>query len=334
MVKRIGFFLIALFVISGIAVAETIPVPTGQESLIYNPTADPLVSMDLKTAKPIGVGAVARGGDTLSLRVSLGQFSGPVDIYMALYAPDVDPANIYILRPDSTLQPLSKGLIAWKENTRGPIEESLGNIPTSTIPAEVYYLYLMVTPSAQQQTTVSGKTQAGVPTAYTAWKTAAINTKLSGELVVVFAIQGGDLLVTGSNIFPFSVNKGNVMRFPLGPDPTMIPDPSGGTAIGIPGTIVVSGGSVGDTKCPWEVNGAIALWLTPEVFASGGGQMINLEVDGSLMDFIWRNQCPEIPPIDMSGHPLKGNVVLPLENGAELVSPGLLMNFKLYVFRT
>jgi hypothetical protein len=106
---------------------------------------------------PIGVGSVASGGDTISVQVGLGQFSGPVDIYFAYYAPSVDPQNIIILTsnytfiPLSVLDPLHEGLTPWKINASSGVNESLasalGNIPISSLPPGTYTAYLLVTPA-------------------------------------------------------------------------------------------------------------------------------------------------------------------------------------------
>jgi len=128
--------------------AETMTVPTGWDSYVYNPIVHPVVSIDPSQAKPVGVGSVAEGGDTLSIHVALSEFSGPVDVYFALSAPDINPHNIYILKSDNTFQLLAAGLEPWKGNTTGHIDEPLfGDIPTSLLPAGTYYLFLAVTPS-------------------------------------------------------------------------------------------------------------------------------------------------------------------------------------------
>jgi len=122
------------------------PVPPGQQDFSYSPIETPVVSSDPSQAKPIGVGSVAAGGDTLSLQVGLNQFSGPVDIYLAIAAPDVVP-DIYMIKSDLTLQPISVvGLVPWMANTTGPIDADLfGNV--TGLPAATYFLYIAVAPA-------------------------------------------------------------------------------------------------------------------------------------------------------------------------------------------
>jgi len=128
---------------------NSIPLPTSQQYFTYEPILQPVTNIDPAQAKPVGVGSVATGGDTVSLRVSLAEFSGPVDIYLGIYAPSIDP-NIWLIKPDLNLQPLSEGLVPWKVNTTGPIDDPLyGDIPVSSLPEGDYYpfLYIEVAPS-------------------------------------------------------------------------------------------------------------------------------------------------------------------------------------------
>jgi len=123
----------------------TILVPTSQLIFTYDPIVFPVVSTNPAQAKPVAVGSVATGDDTLSLQISLGQFTGFVDIYFALYAPAIDPNNIYILNSDNDFQTT---IVPWKKNTQGPIDEYLfGDIPISLLTPGTYYLYLAVTPA-------------------------------------------------------------------------------------------------------------------------------------------------------------------------------------------
>lgn len=124
-------------------------IPTSQQIFNYPPTESPGLNTDASQAKPIGVGTIATGGNTLSLRIGLYQFAGAVDIYFAISAPKIDPNNIYILNENYNLQKYSDvGLIPWKRNITGSVDEALfGDIPTSLLPAATYYLYIVVTPT-------------------------------------------------------------------------------------------------------------------------------------------------------------------------------------------
>jgi len=63
-----------------------IPVPTKQRTFIYEPIVSPIGNVKPSAARPLGVGPVAIGGDTVDMEISLNQFSGPVDVYLGLYA--------------------------------------------------------------------------------------------------------------------------------------------------------------------------------------------------------------------------------------------------------
>ena len=125
-----------------------IPVPTDYQSFTYSSATSPVLSSDTSQAKPVGLGTVAAGGDTLSITVNTYQFSGPVDIYFGLYSPEIDPDNIYLLTSVGIFQKSSESVAPWKANITGPINESLfGDIQTSSLPIGTYYLYLLVTPT-------------------------------------------------------------------------------------------------------------------------------------------------------------------------------------------
>jgi hypothetical protein len=124
-----------------------ISLPGSQQSFIYPPSVAPVLHTMPSQAQPIGVGSVATGGDTLSLEIGLNQFSGPVDIYLAIAAPDLVP-DLYIIKPDLALQPVSMGLEPWRATTSGPVNEKLyGDISISSLPPATYYLYIAVTPA-------------------------------------------------------------------------------------------------------------------------------------------------------------------------------------------
>lgn len=133
------------------------PSPAGQEMFTYAPTVSPVIDGTASNAKPVGLGYIAKGGDTLTLKVSLPEFTTPVDIYLGYYAPSTDRNNIYVLTssdtfvPISVLDPLHEGLLPWKSNISSTVNESLasslGNIPISSLPLGTYTVYLLVAPA-------------------------------------------------------------------------------------------------------------------------------------------------------------------------------------------
>ncbi|HXX58019.1 MAG TPA: hypothetical protein VEI96_08480, partial [Thermodesulfovibrionales bacterium] len=95
-------------------------------------------------AAPIGLGLVAVSGDLLDLQVGLGQFSGPVDVYFAIFAPAISP-GVLILTPTG----FSTSVIApWISGTTGDLfVVLLQDFPVSPLPAGMYTFYLLVTPA-------------------------------------------------------------------------------------------------------------------------------------------------------------------------------------------
>jgi hypothetical protein len=123
-----------------------------------------------------------------SLDVNMEQFSAPVDIYFAIYAPTIDTVNIYLLKSDYTLQPLSQGLVPWKSNTTSSINESLfGNIPASALPQGTYYLYLAVTPSGSLNSYYLWSTY------FTVEENRIINLPKTGQTTSYYTGDDGDL---------------------------------------------------------------------------------------------------------------------------------------------
>jgi len=125
----------------------TMPVPTKQQFWETQSMALPVANCNPSLAVPIGVGSIATGGNNISIKVGLGQFSDLVDTYLAIGAPAIDPDNLYIVTSGS-IHPLSQGLEPWKKNTTGIIDEIvIGNISTSDLPAGTYDFYLAVAPA-------------------------------------------------------------------------------------------------------------------------------------------------------------------------------------------
>ncbi len=126
--------------------------PTEQEAFIPQATALPVVHTVAGKASPIGLGSVVAGGDDLTVRIGLPEFSSPVDVYLALDWPAVDPLNIYLVNGLNQLSPLSSGLVKWKENQTGPISEIAMSLASMTaLPPGTYKFYLVVTPAGSTE---------------------------------------------------------------------------------------------------------------------------------------------------------------------------------------
>ncbi|MEJ2683417.1 MAG: fibronectin type III domain-containing protein, partial [Candidatus Sulfobium sp.] len=153
--------------------------PTGQEIFAPRTTARPIVHTTASEASPIGLGSVVAGEDNITVRIGLTEFSAPVDIYLALDWPAMDPNNIYLVDELLDLSPLSSGLVKWKENVTAPISEIvLSDISPRDLPPGIYKFYLIVTP-------------AGSTEAYYIW-----SAELSSSTLVVDSFGNG--LVTNN----------------------------------------------------------------------------------------------------------------------------------------
>ena len=123
--------------------ATPMPVPAGQIWAETPPVMLPIINPVPNQAAPIGLGLVA-SGNLFSIEIGLGQFSAPVDIYFAIFAPAISP-GLLILTPTGLL---SSNLEPWVPSTLGNIFVLLlQDIPLSALPTGTYTFYLAVTPA-------------------------------------------------------------------------------------------------------------------------------------------------------------------------------------------
>ncbi|HWR89047.1 MAG TPA: hypothetical protein VN260_02195, partial [Dissulfurispiraceae bacterium] len=93
------------------------------------------------------------------LQVGLHSLSGPVDVYLAIHAPVLDPNTFFIIKPDNSVQPHTEGIVPWRSATEGPLSLSLyGPVPIEGLAAGTYYFYAVVLPH-------------GAPGGYYLWQT-------------------------------------------------------------------------------------------------------------------------------------------------------------------
>ena len=137
------------------------PLPTTKQSFSYPPILSPVLSDDPSEAKPVGIGPLASGGDTLAVRLSFEQYKGPVDIYGA-YTVSTEPDHVYVLNSDgSTFTQLTvsdindaletgmppQGALPWRIFNIIALDEVLLHVPVSSIPSGTYTVYVLVTNS-------------------------------------------------------------------------------------------------------------------------------------------------------------------------------------------
>ena len=140
--------------------STVIPDPVSQQSYSYSPIVSPVLNIDPAKAKPLGIGGLAIGRDRLTVRVSLEQFEGGMDIYGA-YTVSTDPELVFLLNPDGstftqfTVSEINSALTSrgtppsgaepWKSLILFPLNEVIVNVPVSSLPSGIYTAYLLVT---------------------------------------------------------------------------------------------------------------------------------------------------------------------------------------------
>jgi predicted secreted hydrolase len=130
----------------GASFGGMLPVPQDQATFSYFPVVSPVMGATPSETKPIGIGPYAEGGRTLSVQISLSDFSGNVDVFFGLYAPAISADAFYFLDGEGKLRPLSEGLVAWKSGAATIDAEPFGLIDTSGLPEGTYFFYLAVSP--------------------------------------------------------------------------------------------------------------------------------------------------------------------------------------------
>jgi len=150
-----------------------IPLPTGKKVFTYNAVPTPVLSSDPAVAKPIGVGSVANGGNTVDISVNIGPFASPVDISLALYAVGVDSGEVYLLNQWDSFESVhyavaarsgrngssedegdgenssdkNENLTLWKMNVTGVNQHVYGPSPVTNLPSGTYFLVLGAVPA-------------------------------------------------------------------------------------------------------------------------------------------------------------------------------------------
>jgi hypothetical protein len=109
---------------------------------------------------PIGIGALATGGSTLTIEIALGPYAVPVDVYAACIV-STNPLNVVNILPNLTFQNLTltevaqalstgvvpAGVVPWMSNVSTEINTTLfSNVPVSGIAPGQYTAYLLVQP--------------------------------------------------------------------------------------------------------------------------------------------------------------------------------------------
>ncbi len=128
--------------------------PDSRYEWSFEPVILPQIAEQPELCRPFAAGPLKQ--ETVRLNVYLPGFTGWVDIYLGIYAPDIYPDTVFlIVRQDEesySLLPHNEGFIPWGTGTVFEQETIWGSIPFSSLPPGSYTLYTMVTPHGSTDT--------------------------------------------------------------------------------------------------------------------------------------------------------------------------------------
>jgi YVTN family beta-propeller protein len=169
----------------GNSVAEPkIPSPKGAN--VFTPHTDtviPLRDSDPSKAKPIGMGTIAGVGAILSLSVGANAFSTPMDVYLGLSMPAIDPSNMYLFT-SAGLKPISAGLSPWKSSVTDISGVVVSDYDALLLPTGTYGFYLRVVSA--------GTPAANLSVNYYQWSASLSVVRASDVVDKAIALFGSD----------------------------------------------------------------------------------------------------------------------------------------------
>jgi plastocyanin len=136
---------------------STLSTPLGQNIITFVPESAPVTSTDKTKAKPVGIGPLAIGGNTITFQANTVPYQAPMDFFAA-FRTSTDLQTIVNLAPDLSFQKFSMQQIEqalatgqlldtmqpWLANTTGPSNAILvPSLSTSEIPPGQYTGFLM-----------------------------------------------------------------------------------------------------------------------------------------------------------------------------------------------
>jgi plastocyanin len=129
--------------------ASAMPLPESQLEFTLFRSSVPILSADPGWANPIGLGSISVGGDTLDIAIGTVGFSGPADVYFAVFSPQALGTNEILLFTGTTFVALSQAEpVPWIANTNGPLDQHLlGAISVSALPSGEYTLFFAMGPA-------------------------------------------------------------------------------------------------------------------------------------------------------------------------------------------
>lgn len=146
-------------------VATLIPVPANGQMLkfIYAPSELPVVNPDPTQAMPIGIGPVATGGTAVNLDVNLGQFEGPVDVYLTMHVPTGEAGSQAFMAHNfnaatNTFEPIAGAVAPWQPGVMELNAKVWDALPLSDFAPGTYMLTLEVTPAGLRDSSYAWST--------------------------------------------------------------------------------------------------------------------------------------------------------------------------------
>jgi len=148
--RILSFVISSVFIVSAFPQTSfpAMPHPAGTQYHSYPAAVSPSGDDDPANAKPIGVGTVATGANTVRLEIEVG-YMAPVDLYFAIYAPGPLKVNdLFLLNTNFAFTPFSQsGLVPWKLNVTHVDEAIFGSLSAADLPKGTYTLYLLALPA-------------------------------------------------------------------------------------------------------------------------------------------------------------------------------------------
>ncbi len=140
----------------------SLPLPTQTEAYSYETISEPIIDSIASNCKPFGVGDILQG--KVRLKVKLPKFDGPVDVYVAIWAPSISSDIILLIDSQNKLVSVSlndenwlEELPKWKEANQEEAQIDINNsvfgledIDLYSLPDGEYYFYVLVQPAGTQ----------------------------------------------------------------------------------------------------------------------------------------------------------------------------------------
>jgi cytochrome c551/c552 len=139
-------------------VSSAMPLPTSEQVFPFDPVASPAPSTDPNQAMPMGLGAVATGGDTLTLHITAA-FQSPMKLFVTMYTPSsvsFVPSNMKMLNGNGMFKSTMAGnggvqVKKWKNGVTSVDETVINNVPLSQLKHGLYYVVMTATPATGTQ---------------------------------------------------------------------------------------------------------------------------------------------------------------------------------------